>query len=103
AQCPGGGIGRRTSFRYWRREAWRFESSPGHQQVIGRREFNDLRALRALRLPDCVTRVSNDAIPDGSSDEAHWVAYSRGLSGKQHAIPQWAARPSAGRVTLSLF
>lgn len=29
--CPGGGIGRRTRFRFWRREAWKFESSPGHQ------------------------------------------------------------------------
>ena len=29
--CPGGGIGRRTSFRYWRRKARGFESLPGHQ------------------------------------------------------------------------
>jgi hypothetical protein len=31
ACCPGGGIGRRTGFRYQRRKPWRFESSPGHQ------------------------------------------------------------------------
>jgi hypothetical protein len=31
APCPGGGIGRRTWFRSMRREAWRFESSLGHQ------------------------------------------------------------------------
>ena len=29
-QCPDGGIGRRTGFRYQRRKAWRFESSSGH-------------------------------------------------------------------------
>src|SRR5688500_8943099 len=28
---PDGGIGRRTSFRYWRVTPWRFESSSGHQ------------------------------------------------------------------------
>ena len=30
---PGGGIGRRTRFRFWRREAWGFESLPGHQRA----------------------------------------------------------------------
>ena len=30
-QCPDGGIGRRTGFRYQRCKAWRFESSSGHQ------------------------------------------------------------------------
>ena len=30
-RCPDGGIGRRAGFRYLCREAWRFESSSGHQ------------------------------------------------------------------------
>jgi hypothetical protein len=30
---PGGEIGRRTRFRFWRRKAWGFESLPGHQHV----------------------------------------------------------------------
>src|SRR5690606_38100038 len=37
APCPGGGIGRRARFRSVCREAWRFESSPGHHFPIHRR------------------------------------------------------------------
>ena len=33
--CPGGGIGRRARFRSVCREAWRFESSPGHHSLSG--------------------------------------------------------------------
>src|SRR5258706_13397114 len=35
---PDGGIGRRTSFRYWRVKPWRFESSSGHQVLRGVRQ-----------------------------------------------------------------
>ena len=34
AACPGGEIGRRTRFRFWRRKVWGFESLPGHQSYI---------------------------------------------------------------------
>src|SRR5690606_25883679 len=34
APSPGGGIGRRARFRSVCREAWRFESSPGHQKSL---------------------------------------------------------------------
>ena len=33
--CPGGGIGRRARFRSVYRKMWRFEFSPGHQDVSG--------------------------------------------------------------------
>ncbi len=29
--CEGGGIGRRTRFRFWRRKVWGFESPLSHQ------------------------------------------------------------------------
>ena len=43
---PDGGIGRRTSFRYWRREAWRFESSSGHHQVGDLSQFSAFSSSR---------------------------------------------------------
>src|SRR6185312_15516833 len=33
---PGGGIGRRTTLRWWRRKAWGFESPLGHQSTNAR-------------------------------------------------------------------
>jgi hypothetical protein len=42
-QCPDGGIGRRTGFRYQRRKAWRFESSSGHHLTI--RSLQELQSL----------------------------------------------------------
>ena len=34
-QCPGGEIGRRTRFRFWRRDTWEFESPLGHHKKFG--------------------------------------------------------------------
>ena len=43
-RCPGGEIGRRTRFRFWRRNTWEFESPLGHQNNRGLRQWSDYQA-----------------------------------------------------------
>jgi hypothetical protein len=57
---PGGGIGRRTRFRFWRREAWGFESLPGHQRSGGRGSV-----IQPL------VRFFNEFFNDGYRDDGH--------------------------------
>ncbi len=60
---PDGGIGRRAGFRYLCREAWRFESSSGHQIPISSRRYGventtKARFVRAFLVSgtDAITR-----------------------------------------------
>jgi hypothetical protein len=46
------------------------QPAPGHHQLRKVFLFKKLSPISELRLPDCVTRVSNNAVSGGASDEA---------------------------------
>src|SRR5205085_10242618 len=80
ASCPGGGIGRRTSFRYWRVTPWRFESSSGHHSsqvllVVGRAV--DTNSMSKLY------------------DQLKQAAFDRKAKLERTAAPKQAASPAA--------
>ena len=83
------------------RVEWPMKSHPaGHHRLIDPRQINKLSSFRALRLPDCVTKVGNNAFSLGSSDEA--LGFAQSLLRQTHSLRcetqgHWSDARDSGR------